>query len=225
MCHSASLSSCQSNGAICPHLRSSWRTQRAQWVTVWWAAHDTWWQSGPRPAGSVGCEPAAWSWDTPGNPPQRGPQNSSPATANNKHSIAYLPLNILRMRWNGGCFVDDIYGLVQERRNSSALAMELRLSCTNPLTYSNISVFLRVQLSLLVLVMAWCKQHDKPLSEPKMMTHRTSKIRQESIKVAQFGQMWMKICTKYSYESRCRFFPLISFYCSPFISLTYLWVE
>ena len=25
-------------------------------------------------------------------------------------------------------------GLVQERRNSSALAMELRLSCTNPLT-------------------------------------------------------------------------------------------
>ena len=28
---------------------------------------------------------------------------------------------------------DDIDGLVQERRNSSALAMELRLSCTNPL--------------------------------------------------------------------------------------------
>ena len=26
----------------------------------------------------------------------------------------------------------DIDGLVQERRNSSALAMELRLSCTNP---------------------------------------------------------------------------------------------
>ena len=31
-----------------------------------------------------------------------------------------------------------IYGLVQERRNSSALAMELRLSCINPSTYSNI---------------------------------------------------------------------------------------
>ena len=27
-------------------------------------------------------------------------------------------------------------GLVQERRNSKALAMELRLSCTNPLMYS-----------------------------------------------------------------------------------------
>ena len=27
----------------------------------------------------------------------------------------------------------DINGLVQERRNSSALAMELRLSCINPL--------------------------------------------------------------------------------------------
>ena len=29
-----------------------------------------------------------------------------------------------------------IDGLVQERRNSSALAMELRLSCTNPSTYA-----------------------------------------------------------------------------------------
>ena len=28
--------------------------------------------------------------------------------------------------------LSDISGLVQERRNSSALAMELRLSCTNP---------------------------------------------------------------------------------------------
>ena len=28
-----------------------------------------------------------------------------------------------------------IYGLVQERCHSSALAMELRLSCTNPLIY------------------------------------------------------------------------------------------
>ena len=29
----------------------------------------------------------------------------------------------------------DIDGLVQERRNSSALAMELRLSCTNQSTW------------------------------------------------------------------------------------------
>ena len=32
-----------------------------------------------------------------------------------------------------------IYGLVQERRNSSALALELRLSCTNPSIYNLIS--------------------------------------------------------------------------------------
>ena len=35
------------------------------------------------------------------------------------------------------CHASDTYlnidGLVQERRNSSALAVELRLSCTNPL--------------------------------------------------------------------------------------------
>ena len=32
------------------------------------------------------------------------------------------------------CLTEQAYidGLVQERRNSSALAMELRLSCTNP---------------------------------------------------------------------------------------------
>ena len=30
---------------------------------------------------------------------------------------------------------DDIDGLAQERNNSSALAMELRLSCTDPLIW------------------------------------------------------------------------------------------
>ena len=30
---------------------------------------------------------------------------------------------------------DNIYRLVQERRNSSVLVMELRLSCTDPLTW------------------------------------------------------------------------------------------
>ena len=34
---------------------------------------------------------------------------------------------------------DHIDGLVQERRNSSALAMELRLSCTNPSIYASAS--------------------------------------------------------------------------------------
>ena len=35
------------------------------------------------------------------------------------------------------CMKGHINGLVQERRNSSALAMELRLSCTNPAIYDN----------------------------------------------------------------------------------------
>ena len=33
--------------------------------------------------------------------------------------------------------IANIDGLVQERRNSSVLAMELRLSCTNPSIYDN----------------------------------------------------------------------------------------
>ena len=42
-----------------------------------------------------------------------------------------------RDNWNNTAvcvYTHNIYidGLVQERRNSSALAMELRLSCTNP---------------------------------------------------------------------------------------------
>ena len=47
------------------------------------------------------------------------------------------------INWNSSACIStyDIYkryinGLVQERRNSSALAMELRLSCTNPSIYS-----------------------------------------------------------------------------------------
>ena len=40
-----------------------------------------------------------------------------------------------------GCYID---GLVQERRNSSALAMELCLSCTNASTYSGTNVVISV---------------------------------------------------------------------------------
>ena len=36
---------------------------------------------------------------------------------------------------------DDINGLVQERRNSSALAIELRLSCINPSILSHKKFF------------------------------------------------------------------------------------
>ena len=36
------------------------------------------------------------------------------------------------LRYSSPCPCENIDGLVQERRNSSALAMELRLFCTNP---------------------------------------------------------------------------------------------
>ena len=40
--------------------------------------------------------------------------------------------------------MDNIDGLVQERRNSSALAMELRLSCTNPSIYVTDELFAEI---------------------------------------------------------------------------------
>ena len=44
-----------------------------------------------------------------------------------------------------------IDGLVQERRNSSALAMELHISCTNPYKYAFLFTLVKgyVQLSIL----------------------------------------------------------------------------
>ena len=41
----------------------------------------------------------------------------------------------------------DINGLVQERRNSSALAMELRLSCTNPERRNSSALAIELRLS------------------------------------------------------------------------------
>ena len=52
----------------------------------------------------------------------------------------------------------DIDGLVQERRNSSVLAMELHLSCTNPSIYNHIFVieyFTSVQLTIFHSKSAW----------------------------------------------------------------------
>ena len=46
-----------------------------------------------------------------------------------------------------------IDGLVQERRNSSALAMELRLSCTNPSLLSSSSLWL---WAFLMWMFIWC---------------------------------------------------------------------
>ena len=41
-------------------------------------------------------------------------------------------INIIRTEQNDRYLADDIVGLMQENRNSSVLAMGLRLSCTNP---------------------------------------------------------------------------------------------
>ena len=83
--------------------------------------------------------------------------------------------------------------LVQERRNSSALAIELHLSCTNPsiqnghcgddilkcILNENFRIFIKISLNFipkgpidnkspLVQIMAWCRWGDKPLSELMM---------------------------------------------------------
>ena len=57
----------------------------------------------------------------------------------------------IAQRWG-----EDVNGLVQERRNSSALAMELRLSCTNPSNYGMSSVSVMHLLQLLFLKVLCC---------------------------------------------------------------------
>ena len=49
---------------------------------------------------------------------------------------------------------DYIYGLLQERCNSSALTMELRLSCTNPLIYNLAENFAKTGLPCLAFLHA-----------------------------------------------------------------------
>ena len=48
----------------------------------------------------------------------------------------------------------DIDGLVQERRNSSALAMELHLSCINPSIYDLYSLANKICLFCLAIVIS-----------------------------------------------------------------------
>ena len=57
-------------------------------------------------------------------------QTSEPDIKTYIHNLCYGFLNNINgtIVWLSECHID---GLVQERRNSSALAMELRLSCTN----------------------------------------------------------------------------------------------
>ena len=48
-------------------------------------------------------------------------------------------------RFKGSSAWDHIHGFVQERRNSSALAMELRLSYTNPSIWKMVNISAWIQ--------------------------------------------------------------------------------
>ena len=50
-----------------------------------------------------------------------------------KHIKSPFSAQLFIVKDRGVCKMDNIDGFVQEKHNSSALAMELRLSCTNPL--------------------------------------------------------------------------------------------
>ena len=99
----------------------------------------------------------------------------------------YLILLVQDRQWSWWL---QVSGLVQERRNSSALAMELRLSCTNPSMYNVGCVLCSKRLkfpyntldslypgdayichwnkSSSVHVLAWFMLGAKPLPEPKL---------------------------------------------------------
>ena len=59
-------------------------------------------------------------------------------------NIAYILQILFDLDCMCGCVLYHIDGLVQERRNSSASAMELRLSCTNPSIYRYVIVFIHL---------------------------------------------------------------------------------
>ena len=61
--------------------------------------------------------------------------------------------------WGNITFLSYIDGSVQERCNSSALAMELRLSCNNPSKYSPQNT--KSRLLYIQLLMTWC--HREPM--------------------------------------------------------------
>ena len=87
--------------------------------------------------GSVACGPGhCLPWSFTGGQPGLGACTSAAAILpvsepRNKPGAAKVQINPV-----GTCL--HINGLVQERPNSIALAMELRLSCTNPWTYTRV---------------------------------------------------------------------------------------
>ena len=97
---------------------------------------------------------------------------------------AMYAINLLIPEPNGWYFADDIGGLMQGRRNSSTLVIELRLSCTNPSTFPRafswkkglcilIGISLKVvpsgPTSLMPWVMACRRVGDMLLVEPAMI--------------------------------------------------------
>ena len=80
-----------------------------------------------------------------------------------------------------------INGLVKERRNSSALAMELRLSCTKPSIYTYVS-----ELSQLwCLVACSATSHMQPFSMKKMHSNMSAKWQ---LFRSGFNVLWYGFC-------------------------------
>ena len=63
-------------------------------------------------------------------------QQANNILGNIKYIIVYIILSPKQTYSPSVVFFNDFNGLVQERRNSIAYAMELHLSCTNPLIWS-----------------------------------------------------------------------------------------
>ena len=90
--------------------------------------------------------------------------------------LTYLQLNldtVVNSRYSICILIHYMNGLVQERRKSSALSMELRLACTNPLIWYDIIVFLLFSLG-------WhtnCQYHENQVYHmPKHITYLDTNI-------------------------------------------------
>ena len=68
-----------------------------------------------------------------------------PLSAHTAHSEGQAETNIT---FSFSAFSQHFDGLMQERRNSIALAMELRLSCTNPSTHRFLNMLFRLWLKI-----------------------------------------------------------------------------
>ena len=95
-----------------------------------------------------------------------------------------VDLNMVIQHW-----WDKIDGLVQERSNTSALAMELRLSCTNPLKYQWLSALLYYNSSVSAMELL------QPCVKPLVW------CRELNIKGTIFGELHLQFCSQYTVTS------------------------